>query len=50
MSERITFIVFVLLFLAIGYIGFTALKQSFQQSNQVQDIRVENAERQMEVE
>lgn len=50
MSERITFIIFVLLFLAIGYIGFTAFKQNLQQSNQVQDIRVENAERQMEVE
>lgn len=47
MSERITFIIFVLLFLVIGYFGFTAIKQNLQQSNQVHDSRVENAERQM---
>ena len=47
MSERLTFLIFVLLLAAVGYLGFTAVKENLKQPNQTQDIRVENAERQM---
>ena len=47
MSERLTLIIFVLLLAAVGYFGFTAVKENLKQSNQTQDIRAENAERQM---
>lgn len=47
MSERLTFIIFVLLLAAVGYLGFSVVKENLKQSNQIQDIRVENAERQM---
>lgn len=46
MSERFTFMIFVLLLAAVGYFGFMAVKENLKQSNQAQDIRVENAERQ----
>ena len=46
MNDRLSFVIFVLLISIIGYIGFTAIKQNLQQSNQEQNIRVENAERQ----
>jgi len=47
MSERLTFLIFVLLLAAVGYLGFMAMKENLKQSNQIQDIRAENAERQM---
>jgi len=47
MSERLTFLIFVLLLAAVGCLGFTAVKENLKQSNQIQDISVENAERQM---
>ena len=47
MSERLTFLIFVLLLAAVGYLGFMAVKENLKQSNQIQNIRAENAERQM---
>ena len=46
MNDRLSFVIFVLLISIIGYLGFTAIKQNLQQSNQEQDIRVESTERQ----